>query len=163
MTVSLKKLRQLRVRDIMHKDLIVLRANQTLSHAVSVLKKFSISGAPVVDETGACVGVISSSDFLTRESQLTGRHAAFGMGLEGIFVKPKPPVYIDCIEDNLVREHMSPIVHTISQDAPLLNAARVLCAEHIHRLVIVDSSERPIGIVTALDFVASMATALESE
>ena len=143
---------ELRVRDIMHNDVVVVQQNQTLNEAVCVLEKFGISGAPVVDRDGTCVGVLSASDFLSRERQLNNRHHCFGMGLDGIFLE-RPPVYLESIEDNLVREHMSRDVQTIHKDALLVDAARILSRCHIHRLVILDEQRHPVGILSALDFV----------
>ena len=60
------------------------------------------------------------------------------------------------INENPVSDHMSRDVQTIHEEAPIENVARVMCHEHIHRLVIVDSNDRPIGIVSSLDLVKTM-------
>ena len=68
---------------------------------------------------------------------------------------------IETIAEDRVSEHMSPALQTINQSASLINAARIMCREHIHRLVIVDQEERPLGVVSSLDLVAAMIAAVE--
>jgi CBS domain-containing protein len=59
---------RLQVRDLMTSDPIVLRTDQSLLAATLVLLHHRIAGAPVVDEHGALVGVLSESDMLAREA-----------------------------------------------------------------------------------------------
>ncbi len=73
----------------------------------------------------------------------------------------QPPSDLPSSDDDLVSTHMSPIVKTISKDAMILAAARVMCNEGIHRLVVIDDQRRPIGIVSTLDLVASIVAAIE--
>ena len=56
--------RVLTARDIMAKSLITLSPEMTVFKAIRVLVGRGISGAPVVDETGAMIGVLSELDCL---------------------------------------------------------------------------------------------------
>ena len=60
-----------------------------------------------------------------------------------------------------VSEHMSPAVQTVRESETILNAGRILCANHIHRLVIIDEHGRPTGIISSLDLVAAMIAAVD--
>ena len=51
-----------RVRDYMATDLVKLSPNMEINHAMKVLLDKRLSGAPVVDETGWLVGVLSKKD-----------------------------------------------------------------------------------------------------
>ncbi|MFZ1337760.1 MAG: CBS domain-containing protein [Paracoccaceae bacterium] len=53
-----------RVRDYMATDLTVLRPEIEILHAMKVLLDKHISGAPVVDASGAIIGVLSKKDCL---------------------------------------------------------------------------------------------------
>ena len=53
-----------RVRDYMATDLTVLRPEIEILHAMKVLLDKQISGAPVVDASGAIIGVLSKKDCL---------------------------------------------------------------------------------------------------
>jgi predicted transcriptional regulator len=86
---------------------------------------------------------------------------AFGQEHEVKQCGQDEPFEIDTIAQDRVREHMSPAVQTVHESATLINAARVMCREHIHRLVIIDQDERPVGVVSSLDLVAAMIAAVE--
>lgn len=69
---------------------------------------------------------------------------------------PLEPYGIEEVGLDLVRKHMNPTVKTIGVDVPLLQAARSMCRDHIHRLIVVDDQIKPIGILTSLDLVATL-------
>ncbi|MBT3748369.1 MAG: CBS domain-containing protein [Bacteroidetes bacterium] len=54
----------LNVRDFMTKDLIVFKPSMDIYSAIDVLVKSEISGAPVVDDNGKLIGIISQKDCL---------------------------------------------------------------------------------------------------
>jgi predicted transcriptional regulator len=55
----------------MARDLITLRPESPLAQAAGVFLHEQISGAPVVDAGGVCVGVLSVSDILEAEERLS--------------------------------------------------------------------------------------------
>lgn len=52
------------VRDFMTKDLITFKPSMDIYAAIDVLVKSEISGAPVVDDNGKLIGIISQKDCL---------------------------------------------------------------------------------------------------
>lgn len=162
MNSAIERLLSLRVRDVMHSDVITVESSATMGQAAAKLSKYEITGAPVVNDAGKCVGVLSASDFALRAAERPVPSKSFELGFETIMVK-KTAAAIDAasVDSDLVADHMSPVVQTISQDAPIMNAARVLTGEHIHRLVIVDDGKRPTGVLTALDLVACLVGVIE--
>ena len=150
MNSAIERLLTLRVVDIMNTSVAVVPYNITMSKAAEVLAEFGITGAPVVDDEGRCIGVLSSTDFAGRARV---KHTSAARGADS------PEVALaglDQIGNELVEEHMSPMVQTVSEMSPITSAARIMCREHIHRLVIVDDDQRPVGVVSSLDLVASM-------
>lgn len=55
---------QLEVKDYMTKKLVTLRPEQNITEAIDILLSKKISGAPVVDESGSLLGVLSEGDCL---------------------------------------------------------------------------------------------------
>jgi predicted transcriptional regulator len=49
----------------------------------------------------------------------------------------------------------------VGTTATLLHAARIMCDQHIHRLIAVDRIGRPEGIVSSLDVVAALVQAVD--
>src|SRR5262245_16523498 len=64
MIAQAKRLLDLTAGDLMSHNLIVLHQTTSVREAARTLMQGFISGAPVVNEQGRCVGVISTTDFL---------------------------------------------------------------------------------------------------
>lgn len=52
------------VADYMSRDLIILSPEQEINHAMNILLDHRLSGAPVLDQNGGLVGVLSKKDCL---------------------------------------------------------------------------------------------------
>jgi CBS domain-containing protein len=64
MIATTKPLRDLLASDLMSREVSVLSQGMPLRDAARLLLEAGVSGAPVVDATGRCVGVLSAGDFL---------------------------------------------------------------------------------------------------
>lgn len=154
MNSAIERIVGLRVEDIMNKEVLTINESDEMTVAAQKIFDAEITGAPVVNAAGRCVGVLSASDFVGRDA---GEHS-----LEMITrTSPDEPYRIENLNDNLVGTHMSPLVQTVSADASMLDAGRLMCHERIHRLIVVDAAERPVGIISTLDLVAAMVGAIE--
>jgi CBS-domain-containing membrane protein len=144
----------LHVEDVMTRNVVTVMANNTMAEAADVLSEHYISGAPVIDDQGRCVGVLSSTDFVHSKAE-----ELEGVSGVGHFLSSRHPsgLYsIDEVRHDLVRRHMSQAVQTIDEHAPLLQAARCMCREHVHRLIVLDQRSTPVGVLSSLDLVAAM-------
>jgi CBS domain-containing protein len=112
----------------------------------------------VVDESGRCIGVISGSDYVHSKAE------EIDQGRSQHVLSTRTPFGSFCIEEirrDLVRSHMTPVVRTVSEQVPLIQAARSMCRDHIHRLIVEDEEGKPTGILTALDLVATLIGVVE--
>ncbi len=145
---------RLRVEDVMSCPVTTISSNNTMSEAADILCHQSVTGAPVVDELGRCVGVLSGTDFVhNKASEIDG-----DLGSRHVLTQPssKEAYRTEDIGHNLVRYHMSPAVQTVDRHAPIPQAARCMCQEHVHRLIVVDKQGNPCGILTSLDLIAAV-------
>ena len=142
----------------MNPDVILVPASASMAEAASWLVENEITGAPVVDAAGRCIGVISTSDYAMRE-HVHRRTARMTMQIQ-LDARENGSQVTD-IGQEPVTEHMTPLVHTVGPDAPIMIAARRMCEEHVHRVIVTDKEGVPIGIVSSLDLVASMVAAVE--
>ena len=163
MFAAWERLRTLRVGDVMHTQVVTLEPHQSMAEAAKVFLQHGISGAPVVDGQGRVVGILSAMDFVRRQARAATRPATGLSPLEYEVVHDEPcgPIHIQEVEEDRVGTHMTPAVQTIAADAPLVEAARTMCLEHIHRLVVLDQHGAPQGVLTSLDLVAALMQAVD--
>src|SRR5512142_133148 len=104
----------LRVRDIMSPMVLTVTADDSATSAARGLARAGISGAPVRDQDGALVGMLSQADLMNAQLAGTRRH----------------PVVSDV---------MTPDVLGVYADDSALAAALEMDRHDIHRLVVWDA------------------------
>jgi CBS domain-containing protein len=123
------------VRDIMSKDVRVVRPDTTMKEVVATMNKFNI-GSIIVIQGDRPVGIITERDILRR------------------LVEP-------CLapETLTARHVMTSPVLTINEGASIEEAAKLMAKKHAKRLVVMDDSKL-VGIVTYTDIVFKVPTML---
>jgi CBS domain-containing protein len=126
------------VADHMAREPIVIRADASLSDAAALMDRGHIHGVPVVDATGALVGVLSQTDLNRARST------------EYLWVN-WPGL--------AVRHLMTSPAITIHRSTPLIVAARKMEQHQIHRLVVVEDGDdsSPIGVISMSDLIHALA------
>jgi predicted transcriptional regulator len=145
----------LKVQDLMSRKVIEVSANQTMGEAAKAFAESDVSSAPVIDDQGRCVGMLSAADFMPRDCPQNsdmGRHEMTHRGPDDGFAIESP--------SDMVSRYMSDAVQSVAANESLLQAARVMCAEHIHHLPVLEG-ERPVGVVSTMDIVAALINAVD--
>lgn len=120
-----------RARDIMTHRVLTLREDQPLVTAVIKLVASKISGAPVIDDNGHLVGILSEFDCM---KQLAN----------GSFHQEGLP------QDATVGDVMTMAAHRVQPDTDLFSIASLFIAHRIRRLPVVEK-QRVVGIVSRRD------------
>ncbi|AEE93465.1 putative signal transduction protein with CBS domains [Acidianus hospitalis W1] len=120
-----------KVKNIIGRRLITLKPDMTLKEASMILYKEGIRGAPVLGEGEKVLGIITTADIIK----------AF---FEGKY-------------DAKVSDYMKTDVITIRDEEDVLEAIRKMVIYNVGRLLVVDSMQRVIGIVTRTDILKSIA------
>ena len=123
------------VQDYMITNLITFRPGDTIDHVITVLTRKKISGAPVVDDNGRLVGMISEGDCL--KEIIKGQYTN----------TPKFPA--------AVSEHMTTQVFTLPPDISIFDAADRFLTMKIRRFPVV-KDEKLIGQISVSDIVRAM-------
>lgn len=158
MNATLGRLASLKVRDVMSHNLVEVSQHTQMADAACQLFKAQISGAPVIDEQGRCVGILSAGDFIRREAALKREDDACRQDVawELAAGDPHQPLRAETSNPDSVDANMSSGVQSISPEASLLAAAEQMCKAHIHRLPVLDHRGRPQGMISSLDIVAAL-------
>lgn len=160
----LDRLTDLRVADVMRRDVVKVPSYHTMREAAAILTTHEISGAPVVDDKDHCIGVITAIDFARYEANVA--HCGSDSGLREHHLRQAQgdaPYQIQAERPDLVSERMSTAVQSIRADAPLIEAAREMCVAHLHRLIVLDGHGHVEGVLTTLDVVAALVNAVEEQ
>jgi len=148
----MERVANLTAEDIMTPDVITVGAHMTVQELSDVFSEHMISGAPVVDEGGKMIGVVSVSDVARKGARRVGNVRAdyYLHGWEDhLDVDDLRGLHIEA-QDELVRDIMTPVVFTVSREATLDEMAETMIGGRVHRLV-VTKDDRVVGIVTTLD------------
>ncbi len=135
--------------------------NQTMEEAAKLFAAHGMSSAPVVDEQGHCVGMLSSSDFLRRDCP-QDENGKSGVALQGhSLVEDEPGEALRIVSANdAVSCYMGAGVQSITADVSLLDAGRMMCVARVNHLPVLER-DRVVGIVSTMDLVAAMLNAFD--
>lgn len=133
----------MRVAEVMTRDPLVLSDDQPLRTAALLLFHSDISGAPVVDASGALIGVLSESDLMEKQARLP---TGLGRGVTEAWRRH------DAVT---VGEVCTRPARVTAADATLRDAVREMIDHGVARLVVIDGS-RIAGIVTRHDVLQAL-------
>lgn len=153
-----KPLFTLTAGDLMSRDLVLVPRDMSLRGAARLLARAQVTGAPIVNEEGRCIGVLSATDFLRRAGtdSASARPAADESGFcSDWFMNGN----IEALPEEEVGKVMTLNPVTVLRTTPLGELTRQMIDAHIHRLVVVDEAGRPIGIVSSMDVLAAVSRA----
>jgi CBS domain-containing protein len=136
--------------DLMTANVVSVRDITALKEAIACFIDKGISAAPVVDEAGRPVGVLSQTDIVSHDRETARYLPAF----TGSVVFEETDLDEFGTEENdhtEVREVMMPVVFTIPALAPATRVIEEMCAMNIHRLFVADASGVLVGVISTLD------------
>lgn len=136
------------VSDVMATEVVTVEPDTALSDFLRLIEEREISGAPVVDDSGGVLGVVSYRD-VVRATRSTAEEA-----LDAPDVREEE-VSREVLEGHTVRDVMTPVLRRVSADTPISDVARYLATRRVHRALVFDG-DRLVGIVTAFDLLQAL-------
>lgn len=152
----------MKIRDVMNKDVITCKPDDTLSHLAKLFGENHISGMPVV-EKGKVVGVVSETDLLKlfKVPEFSGE-LWLPSPLEIIEIPLRSLVKFEEFKKSLedlklkpVREIMTEPVRSISPESSLEDASSMMVKYKINRLPVIENG-RLVGIVARGDIIKGL-------
>ncbi len=123
--------------ELMTPSPVSIRESATVREAIELLTRRGISGAPVIDEAGRPVGVVSRADILVHDRETVD------------YVAPADDE--EKTGADRVRDIMTPAVFCVPPDAPASRVVREMTELKVHRLFVVDELGVLIGVISVLD------------
>lgn len=138
--------------DLMTPHLISINAAASVQEALAVLTDRGFSAAPVIDEAGRPIGVLSRTDLLVHERE-RGGHAPLESTTDWDF-PPRRRVEgfsVEVVDPTRVRDIMTPVVFTVSLGTPTHQVVEQMLSLKVHHLFVVDEDGALVGVITPLD------------
>lgn len=150
----------MKAMDVMVRDVVTVKADDDVSHAVKLLAEHDVSALPVVDEAGLVIGVLSESDLMRREEIGTEKHRPWWLEA----VMPSTVLAHDFAREHgrKVAEVMTDDVISAGEETPLGEIAGLLEKHRIKRVPILREGKL-VGIVSRSNLIQALATAPAGE
>jgi CBS domain-containing protein len=141
----------------MNKKVVVVEAWLTLREAAKLFIDKNITGAPVVDEEGKLVGVLSQTDLIRRQRErgADAESVPFYADEEG-----SRNFHIEEPDRTRVEQVMTPLVLSAVEDTPVEDLARMMLKRGVHRLIIMKNGKLR-GIVSSMDLLRALLAGAE--
>jgi CBS domain-containing protein len=146
----------MKARDVMISPVITVTPQTSVRDVAQLFLERRISGAPVLNDDGKLVGVVSEGDLLHRSEAGTERRRSWWLGL----LTQKETLAGDYIREHghSVADVMSHRVITASPETSVREIARLLEQNRIKRVPIVEGGEL-VGIVSRANLIQAVASA----
>jgi predicted transcriptional regulator len=140
--------------DLMTPNPVSLNADMTVTEAAAFFTDMGVSAAPVIDEAGRPIGVLSQSDIVMHErANLPGEpdHPESTRSDRG----PVPVIRTDLdmfdADYTQVSEIMTPLVFVVAPETPAHRVIEEMLTRKVHRLFVVGSDGVLIGVISTID------------
>jgi CBS domain-containing protein len=142
------------IAEIMTTNVVSVTPDLGVETLTRLFLERDFSGAPVIDESGRAIGIVSKTDLL-RESFERGdsspEAAPPSLNRGGIEVPLGPGMHEHRGSGITARDVMTPLAFTLPESATIARASALMAHEGVHRVPVVDETGKVVGILSALD------------
>jgi len=132
------------VKDLMHPGIITCKPTATLGQVAVLLNQHRVHALFVSDRDGRITGILSDFDLLAGEWLSSDAESLAAM------------------RKLTATDLMTHPVDSIEAKTPLADAVKLFMEKGVSRLLVTDD-EKPVGIISLSDFIASMANEIKSK
>jgi CBS domain-containing protein len=147
---------QLRARtaaDLMTSDPVSIFEGATIREAIAFLTDKQVSAAPVIDEAGRPVGVLSRADLVRYDRERLDYAPAKApyFDPDEYFDKVPPGFQVERPDGTQVHDVMTPVVFSVTPATSVTNVIEEMLARRVHRLFVIDAGGVLVGVISTLD------------
>lgn len=148
----------LTAQDIMTSEVVTVQKEMMVSELARLLSEKRISGAPVVDEEGNLVGVVTENDLIDQAKKV---HIPTVMALFDSFVFLENPERLEKdlkkMSASTVGDICSSNIVTVQNDTPVDELATIMAEKKVHTLPVLDGEGSMIGVIGKSDIIKTLA------
>ena len=147
-------------RDMMTRDVVSVTPDTPVRKIASLLVKHGIGAVPVIDSSGAPIGIVSEGDLIRpdRAAREAWRQSWLEVLAEGEPLAPELLAWLGSQNHN-ARAVMSAPVITVSEETNLREIAEIFTTRRIKRVPVVTDG-RIVGIISCADLVRALSVSL---
>ncbi len=143
----------MRVSDVMTRNVVSIRSDDTILKAARLMLQNRISGLPVVDAEGGLIGMVTEGDFLRRAEINTARRRP--KWIEFLLGPGRLADEFTRASGRRVQEVMTQKPVTVGEDASLATAVELMERNRIKRLPVVRDG-KIVGIISRANLVRAL-------
>lgn len=142
--------------DLMVANPVSLRAEAGVAEAIALFTDKGIAAAPVIDEAGRPIGVVSRSDLLIHQREHDKIHAGRPEYFFAPTFEPTEPREGKAAGRSTVADLMTPAVFAVAPDTPVRRVISDMNGLHVHRLFVVDEDGILVGVISTMDILRKL-------
>ncbi len=151
-------------KEIMTPNIKSVPEDWTVQRFARFLSDNDISGSPVVNSIGEVIGIATLKDIADfhfnsvstdHESRMSDDERKESRKLRQLIFEGMSSVPVE------VRDIMTPIVFSVSEDDSIQSVAKLMMKEHLHRVFVNDQQGKVSGIITTYDLLRIITDATE--
>jgi CBS-domain-containing membrane protein len=142
--------------DLMTEQVISIEETAPLHEAIATLVDRGFGGAPVINEAGRAVGVVTLSDIVVHDRNRVD------------YARPVPEYYlrsdlrhevgedvggfqVEAVDRTMVRDVMTPVVFSVRPETPVRQVIEEVLHLRVHRLFVIDGDGVLVGVIAMTD------------
>ncbi len=147
----------LKARDIMTKDVVTVKPSTTIEDLAHILIDHNISGAPVVNDEGALIGIVTENDLISKNKRL---HIPTIMRLFDAYIMLESPATIErelkrmaavTVNDIFVKDAV-----TVTEENTVEEIATIMSEKKAYLMPVL-SGGKITGIIGKMDLIKGIA------
>ena len=151
-----------RADDLMTPNPVSICDRAIVKEAAAFLLDKRFSAAPVIDNAGRPVGVLSNTDIVRYEREkIEHVTTQTSMEQEGEFrlasgERIRRGFQLEGVDGTEVRQIMTPIIFSVTPDTPADEVIQEMLARKIHRVFVVDRHGVLVGVISPIDIMRKL-------
>ncbi|MTI48659.1 CBS domain-containing protein [Sporosalibacterium faouarense] len=146
----------MQARDIMTKEVISVNEENTVEEVLRIIVENKISGVPVVDEDNKVKGIVSESDLMFKDRDISS--PPFIPIFEGFILLESIKKFEEKLRKKVaykVKDIMTKPVIKVEEHEEVHEIANIMLEKQVNRVPVVDEEGRLVGIVSRSDILKS--------